>query len=182
MNSCKYCGDYIEKGRNGKRKICDKKECKSISNNISILKCSGKSRIRKCIECGIEFDAAFRMRNTCSDDCLEVKKKNKQKQKDKIKNKIKGNKKDHRQRAAFYQVEYDSKISINFLRKKYKGKCSICGTCTLEENKSGYDERNATIGHIKALSRGGNHTKDNVQLECQKCNLKKGTTTLKGTQ
>lgn len=33
---------------------------------------------------------------------------------------------------------------------------------------------NATVGHTIPLSKGGEHTMQNVQLECMKCNVKKG--------
>ena len=44
----------------------------------------------------------------------------------------------------------------------------------LKKNISGYHKDNATIGHIISLSNGGNHSMDNVQLECMECNVKKG--------
>ena len=50
----------------------------------------------------------------------------------------------------------------------------ICGKEVLKKNMSGYHKDNATIGHIISLSNGGNHSMNNIQLECMECNVKKG--------
>ena len=74
--------------------------------------------------------------------------------------------------ATFSKSE--SGISINKLLKRDGTKCLICGKEVLKKNISGYHKDNATIGHIISLSNGGNHSMDNIQLECMECNVKKG--------
>lgn len=44
------------------------------------------------------------------------------------------------------------------------GKCTICGS-----------SQNLQFGHIIPFSKGGQATVDNLKLECQLCNLRKGT-------
>lgn len=53
---------------------------------------------------------------------------------------------------------------INSLLSKQKGKCVYCKTTIFESYH---------IDHIEPLSRGGAHRKNNVQLLCPSCNVKK---------
>lgn len=48
--------------------------------------------------------------------------------------------------------------------KKYDFKCNICGS-----------EKNLTIDHIRAYSKGGSDNIKNLQVLCKSCNSKKGS-------
>lgn len=53
------------------------------------------------------------------------------------------------------------------LLAKYEYKCVYCGVFFS-------DELCATQDHIIPISKGGNHTKDNIVPACLSCNCKKG--------
>jgi len=67
------------------------------------------------------------------------------------------------------QVEDFTNLEI-FERDKWK-----CGICGLDVDKSLCypDKSSASLDHIVPLSRGGSHTKENVQCSHLSCNLKK---------
>ena len=66
-----------------------------------------------------------------------------------------------RKRAAFVMP-----VSLAAIYDRDKGRCGICG---------GFVElARASMDHVIALSRGGTHEPDNVQLSHLRCNLKKG--------
>lgn len=121
-----------------------------------------KSSVKECIVCSDSF-LGLPFTKCCSDEC-----------KDKIK---KSNSHKHRHRAKKFKVYYESGITIDKIKKRDGNNCLICGCKTLEKNVSGYHKRNATIGHLTPLSKGGNHTMSNIQLECHECNTKLGATT-----
>ena len=52
--------------------------------------------------------------------------------------------------------------------------CQGCNVKCVHPNDTNYNQNNcATIDHIKPISKGGNHTYDNTQLLCRKCNWMK---------
>lgn len=78
----------------------------------------------------------------------------------------------HRKRARKNGVEYDSTVKLHELFVRDGGRCQVCG-CKVKRTRK-HSKRRATLGHIKALSKGGSHTWDNVQLECWVCNTYMG--------
>ncbi len=57
----------------------------------------------------------------------------------------------------------------------YGWECQNCG-CHTPKEYMGTKEHNApTIDHKLPISRGGQHTWDNVTLLCRSCNTRKGT-------
>lgn len=55
--------------------------------------------------------------------------------------------------------------------------CQLCGYFVKPYRQSDYSPLGWSVGHIIPLSRGGDHTWDNVQCECVNCNSKKHTMT-----
>ena len=53
-------------------------------------------------------------------------------------------------------------------------RCALCNRKTPKEKRGAYDDDAPELDHIVALSRGGSHTRANLQLACRACNLKKG--------
>ena len=81
----------------------------------------------------------------------------------------------YHERAVAYGVEYDSDVTLKKLIHRDKGICQICG-----KPIDCYDVSEHCVGpyypsidHIIPLSKGGNHTWDNVQLAHMICNAKK---------
>lgn len=147
------------------KKLCSA-ECERKRNYDKWI-FKAKQEIKKCKFCENEFNRyQSGIRDFCSIEC-------KTKHSKKLKS-ISDYPKKHRTRAKKFNVEYDSSASLKWLRDKHNNICVICNKKVLKVNKSGYHVDNATIGHIIAISQGGSHTKDNIQLECMKCNCDKG--------
>lgn len=70
----------------------------------------------------------------------------------------------HTRRTATKTGEVISKGFMTLLLLKQKGKCVYCHTSI----QSSYH-----IDHIEPLSKGGAHSKSNIQLLCPSCNIRK---------
>lgn len=162
--NCKQCNNLFT---SQKQNYC---YCSSkCSNNFSYYN-SKPIYKRECNVCNKIFQTKFKTQNQCSNDCIDIFKK----QKNKELNRKHRQCRKHTGRAKKFNVKYESGISINKLLKRDGTKCLICGKEVLKKNMSGYHKDNATIGHIISLSNGGNHSMNNIQLECMECNVKKG--------
>lgn len=86
---------------------------------------------------------------------------------------------DHKSRAAKYGVVYESGITTEGLIKRDKNICQICGgECDSSDDRWGnFGPLYPTIDHIVAMSNGGGHTWDNVQLAHACCNAYKNNLT-----
>jgi hypothetical protein len=86
-------------------------------------------------------------------------------------------------------LPYDSKVKIDAVQKKYKGKCFWCGCKTLKKYQfiempllglCEVDDTSPTMDHVVPLMRQENtthgHTWDNVVLSCMGCNVRKNDT------
>jgi 5-methylcytosine-specific restriction endonuclease McrA len=72
----------------------------------------------------------------------------------------------HIRRANLSLVESDRTITLELLYERDEGICQICEEPCPQEH--------ASIDHITAVSKGGSHTWDNVQLAHRLCNSIKG--------
>lgn len=70
------------------------------------------------------------------------------------------------QRAKNLGVRWHSDLKLVGVFKKYMGMCGICNLWV--------KPKEASMDHILALTNGGEHTHENVQLSHLKCNLRKG--------
>lgn len=79
------------------------------------------------------------------------------------------------ERAIIFNVKFDETIDLDSVYKRFNGICQLCNKKTdvtdKRSNKIGKDY--PTVDHIIPLSKGGNHTWDNVQLAHNKCNARK---------
>ena len=81
-----------------------------------------------------------------------------------------------RHRAKRYGCEsFDESITLEGVIKRDKGICQICGNpVVLTDILNGHVRRlYPTVDHIKAMSKGGAHTWDNVRLAHMCCNAGK---------
>lgn len=79
----------------------------------------------------------------------------------------------HHRRARKYKTKLDKSVSLVALMFRDAFICQTCGesvTRPMACEKGKYDPRMATIGHIIAMASGGEHTWNNVMLECAACN------------
>lgn len=72
------------------------------------------------------------------------------------------------------RLAYVEPVSMSVLRKRDKDTCGICGQPVDFEKKSP-DPHAATIDHVVALARGGEHSYRNTQLAHFRCNTSKGS-------
>lgn len=176
FNSCNNCGaKFTSKRKNSK--YCNSDECTKERIRIYqyILK-NGKTN-KTCKECKKEFEFyKSKYSSFCSDACSNSNIKKRTKESNKKRKSLGLKEKDnHRKRAKKYNTKYENGITISKLKERDGDKCLICNKKVLKNNVSGYHKLNATVGHIIAMCNGGNHTMQNVQLECMECNIKKGT-------
>jgi 5-methylcytosine-specific restriction endonuclease McrA len=68
---------------------------------------------------------------------------------------------------------YVEAVSMAVLRQRDNDTCRICGR-TVDFGKKAPDPSAATIDHVVALARGGEHSYRNTQLAHLRCNTSKG--------
>jgi 5-methylcytosine-specific restriction endonuclease McrA len=76
-------------------------------------------------------------------------------------------------RKAKIRRGYIEAVSLTVLRDRDNGTCRICGQPVDFARRSPHPEA-ATIDHVVALSRGGEHSYRNTQLAHLRCNSEKG--------
>lgn len=80
----------------------------------------------------------------------------------------------HRRRAKKFGVRYEQ-INATSIYKRDKWMCGLCGT-PVDRMAVHPQPEAATLDHIIPMSKGGAHTKDNVQCAHWRCNLMKSNT------
>jgi hypothetical protein len=114
-----------------------------------------------CKECGKEFSYKSYKRIIekayCSDKCMHKA--------------LRRNSRHKRRRLIKQSIK--ETISMDYLIKKYHGRCQICDCKVHRSNGKDWSPNIATIDHIVPVSKGGTHTYDNVQLLCAICNSRK---------
>ncbi|MBS1984806.1 MAG: HNH endonuclease [Bdellovibrionales bacterium] len=79
----------------------------------------------------------------------------------------------HRDRARKFGVAYEPINPIEiFVRDGWE--CQMCGRPTPALLRGTYDPSSPELDHIVPMSRGGSHTRENVQCLCRACNHAKG--------
>jgi 5-methylcytosine-specific restriction endonuclease McrA len=139
--------------------------------------------LHKCKYCGRSFSLEEYRKNEgvqhcehtvfCSSEC----RKNYDRKIRRLYNKSHGK---HQKRAIKFGVGFDKTISLTELIKRNGTRCAICGgTCDLTDYEviNGvwiYGNNYPSIDHIKPMSKGGNHSWENVQVAHRLCNSRKG--------
>jgi 5-methylcytosine-specific restriction endonuclease McrA len=78
-----------------------------------------------------------------------------------------------KRRKAAIRRAFVEPVSIAVLRQRDKGRCGICGK-TVDFTTQPPSPLAATIDHVIALVRGGEHSYGNTQLAHHPCNTRKG--------
>lgn len=88
---------------------------------------------------------------------------------------MQGDRHRYKERTLASGAIYDRSITLVKVYEKYNGICQICGKKTDKNDRCGNStgKNYPTIDHIKPLSRGGDHSWQNVQLACLSCNSAK---------
>lgn len=131
--------------------------------------CSIECRLPKvrrpvaCRQCGKEFIPDHGHGRYCSVSCDRARKR---------KSRPKGGRKD-RDRARRYGVRYEP-INRAKLYERDGWRCQVCGCRTPKALRGKLAPNAPELDHRVPLCRGGNHTWDNVQTACRRCNAAKG--------
>lgn len=111
-------------------------------------------RIKTCVECGKVFHAITANNIYCSKVC---------------RNRVENRKKDKRLNKCKIK---DYSINLIDVYKKDNGICQGCHQLlTFGDDRN--DDMYPSIDHIIPVAKGGNHSWDNVQLMCRRCNYLK---------
>jgi 5-methylcytosine-specific restriction endonuclease McrA len=81
--------------------------------------------------------------------------------------------KKHRKRAQAFGVAYEPINPIDVFERD-GWRCQICLKPTPKQLRGKNKPRSPELDHIVAISRGGPHTRSNVQCTCRACNGAKG--------
>jgi hypothetical protein len=71
----------------------------------------------------------------------------------------------------------DQAVTRRAVFDKHEGVCYICGVTTHWKLEGSWDPLLAHVDHIHPVSKGGQHTWENVALACSLCNSRKGAKT-----
>lgn len=170
LKTCKYCNNIFTSRRNkslycstvceNRYRYKEKTPEKKQSDCAKKLRKKYGTAIRRCIECGYEFnmsDIKYKGKiNLCSDECSR-----------KHANRLKD--KNNRQRARRYGGVYQT-INKTKVFEKYKWRCAVCGRKTPKSLIGSINDNAPELDHIIPLSKGGSHTYSNVQCLCRSCN------------
>ena len=169
---CKKCGAVVERAKSTVRcKSVECEECKKIekmkADIMPYLRISEELKKTKiCAHCGNGFHSQYPTALYCSSECRKKARRKRHPPKKDPCNKI-------RKRCKKYGVEYKTGISLSQLYNRDNGICQICGKpVNWGDNTWGehFGPQYPTIDHIVALSNGGAHTWENVQLAHAICN------------
>ena len=107
----------------------------------------------------------------CSIDCLEIAR---------VNSSVESRNKGYIRQIVLRVEKYNSKAAIDpavtqdFIYERDKGICYLCGNLTYKDYENRPANQRATIDHIIPISKGGNHTFENVRIACWRCNSIKG--------
>jgi len=76
-------------------------------------------------------------------------------------------------RRDMLRLRYVEPVSLTVLRLRDNDTCRLCGE-PVDFTRRQPDPRAATIDHVIALTRGGEHSYRNTQLAHFRCNMAKG--------
>lgn len=167
-NECASCQKhFIYRGKTEEYLCIDCNErCKKVNvtykkcidcNSLQSMKLRGSTRWKRCNDCNKELAKKYRKTESYKQRKRAYKKET--------------GLNNHRQRARKFGVYYEP-VNKSKVFKKDKNICQVCG-CKC--NKINNHPRQATLGHIIPLSRGGSHTYTNVRTECRQCNIERAT-------
>ena len=151
-----------------KRQVEERKKEREEQRRLKQIEIEKKRQqqiqMKKCKCCGNIFFTEKSNRIYCSDKCSR---------------RAGEKKKDHARRIRIKEQMVDSDITIERLFDRDNGKCALCGGVC---NWNDYTRKNnffvagnfyPSIDHIIPLSKGGEHSWENVQLAHRVCNSKK---------
>jgi 5-methylcytosine-specific restriction endonuclease McrA len=162
---CDICGNVF------KPKIYNQKYCSAKCKRLGKLKrwnIRKQPTVRICIVCNKRFKINSSTQITCSKKCATINKANMNRLWNKTAKGIVAKKKNYAKRKLLLKNATCTLTAIewNEILQEYKYSCAYCGVKFNEDVQ-------VTVDHVTPLSKGGNHTKDNVVPACADCNIQK---------
>lgn len=173
IGNCEACGKRYNK-KQPHQKYCSQ-TCRNKADSEKERIARDKYRQENpltCSICGTKFVITDGKQKFCSKKC--------QQRFNNIGKKTNPIHKDRRMKRMFENGKVDMTITLFDLSKRFNDRCAICHNTV---DWSDFEARNGifiagetypSIDHIIAVSNGGTHTWNNVQLAHRKCNTAKG--------
>jgi len=169
MKNCEWCGKKYETTKVNQKYCC--KECGYEGNKRLQRKQWAEAFVSKkivCKECNTEFmtECGNPRSVFCCQSCADKYERRVEHSSQRHKDYMKGCKRKREKQIAEQKLE---EVSYEFIFKRDKGVCGICGL-PVHEDKFVDSNWGGTIDHIVPLSVGGYHSNRNCQLAHRICN------------
>jgi hypothetical protein len=164
LKQCRICGNEYRSNRKALDSVCKASACQSRW----IWEKNERGRVRKCIECGVEYCKSMPSRGNddkCSPACVQRYSRRMMKKVRRISK--------ARRSARSRGAGMAEKIDPIKVFDQAGWQCTVCCRDTPRELRGTHHECAPELDHIYPVSRGGTHTKDNVRLLCRRCNALK---------
>ena len=137
MSQCIYCGKQILVKKN---KFCNSSCAAKYNNSHRTSTTKGKTKICKCVKCGVEFEASIHISKSKA-KCKDCKQHNRP----------------HSKKIESI-LDCSKATSMKIIKRANKG-CSICG----------WNESTCDIHHIIPKNKGGSNENSNLIIVCPNC-------------
>ena len=149
---CSGCGRHYRKAVKGQR-YC--------SESCSPTAYAWAPMTRICIECSNVFDAG-KWQRTCSTECRDAV----------SRRGIRKSKAARRARESSATIKVFDPIAV---LERDRWTCKLCGARTPRTIRGTTDPMAPELDHVVPLSVGGEHSMENTQCACRRCNIAKGS-------
>lgn len=154
---CCQCGAVIT----GSRRVTCSDVCRRLYLTVRLTGKKHKpSRVKEytCTQCSTSFLAVKNRKGLCATCVRRDGRKGKGKFRERCK------------RAGVY---YDPRVTIHAVFQRDKWRCHLCGRKTPARLRGKNVPASPELDHILPITKGGNHTWDNVACACRECNGRK---------
>lgn len=165
---CRSCSGFFTPAR--KSQVC----CSTTCRERIRRGCKARDEVRShvCDHCGVSYrSASVKETIYCSSKCKRAAWAKANPASHAANRRIDGATRRARKRNATVEQVDPFKV---FLRDKWH--CQDCGVSTPPSKRGTYEDEAPELDHIKPLSKGGDHSYQNTQCLCRRCNQKKSDT------
>jgi 5-methylcytosine-specific restriction endonuclease McrA len=164
--SCQRCGGVVSGEAHGNRTFCSDR-CKNATENAKRYK-PRRHAAKPCLVCGQSFTPIKWHARYCCARCNFKALLQKPSRRKALRARA------DKRRALQRGAERSLAFSPGTIFNRDGWRCQMCGVSTPKSLRGNVVPNAPTIDHIIPLSKGGDHTPDNTQCACLKCNRSKG--------